>query len=59
MSSIQILRDKKEEILQTIEEVSAREEYPFKKNCLFLLNKSVSEIDESIQILENANGRGD
>ena len=54
MSPIQILKDKKEEILQTIDEVSAREEYPFKKNCLFLLNQSVSKIDSSIQILENA-----
>ena len=41
MSPIQILKDKKEEILQTIDEVSAREEYPFKKK-LFIFIKSIS-----------------
>jgi hypothetical protein len=51
---LRILEDKKTEILEEIKEISERAEYPFKKNCLRLLNESVSEINASIYLLRYA-----
>jgi hypothetical protein len=55
MNLIQILEDKKKEILGEIKGMSLMAEYPFKESHSLLLNRAVSEIDVLVDTLISIN----